>query len=209
MSDPSKQATRVAIITAVIGGICTIMAAIIGLSAPVVERLMNAQPAAQSPFGQSTSAPATVSIVITATANNLEAERASIMLAINLLGTIESQALYDLDPAPLSTVFSGEALKIETTTIENLKKNNLYQISVRSDIRFEEINVSPDGIHADARVIPTWESKVYSSATKQCLGYLPAAEVPQTLYLEKTSAGWIIYAIAFDDPQGPPWEACP
>jgi hypothetical protein len=140
---------------------------------------------------------------------DLEAEKANIMSAINLLGSIEAQAYFDLDPTPLSNIFSGEALKAVTTNIDNLKKNNLYQVSIRNDIRFGEITLSPDNTQAEARVIPTWELSIYSSTTKQCVGYLPPTEQPQTIYLEKTSSGWIAYTISFDNKQSAPWQECP
>lgn len=209
MSDSSKQTNRVAILAAVIGGACTILAALIGLSVPVVERLMNAQSSVQPTLAQPTSVPTTIPVETNASANNLEAEKAGVMNAINLVGIIEAQALFDLDPTPLSKVFSGEALKTETTIIDNLKKNNQYYLSARHDIRYDEINISSDVTQANAYVVPTWEMKLYSSTTKQCVAYIPPTEMPQTIYLEKTSSGWIITAIAFDDPQGSLWEACP
>lgn len=206
MSDSSKQANRIVILAAVIGGICTVLAALIGLSAPLIERTldrMSASTLAPTDVPSATPIPTTVSII------NTEAEKAAVMNAINLVGTIEAQALFDLDPEPLSKIFSGEALKSEITMLDNLKKNQFYQLSVRHDIRFEEITIANDGLHAEAYVIPIWETRVYSSVTKQCIGYIPPMEVPQRLYLEKTASGWIIYVIAFDNQQMPDWQACP
>ena len=206
MSDSSKQANRITLIAAVIGGVCTVLAALIGLSVPLIDKVIDRTvPSTLAP----TSAPSETPIPTTVPISNIEAEKASVMNAINLVGTIESQALFDLDTEPLSKVFSGEALKTETIAIDNLKKNNFYQLSVRHDIRFEEIIIADDGLHAEAYVIPTWESRVYSSDTKQCVGYIPPMEVPQRLYLEKTASGWIIYVIAFDNQQMVPWQACP
>jgi hypothetical protein len=209
MSDSSKQTNRVAILAAVIGGACTILAALIGLSVPVVERLMNAQSSVQPTPAQPTSVPGTIPVGMNTSPTNLEAEKAAVMNAINLVGIIEAQALFDLDPTPLNKIFSGEALKIETTIIDNLKKNNQYYVSVRHNIRYEEINISSDGTQTEAYVVPTWEIKLYSSATKQCVAYIPPTELPQTIYLEKTSSGWIITAIAYDDSQESLWVACP
>jgi hypothetical protein len=124
--------------------------------------------------------------------------------AIDLIATAEIQAQSELDEAPLHDIFIGEALKLEISNLELLRNNRLYVISRRHNITYESFAISDDGLHAEVRVTPKWESTYYSSVNQQCAGQIPAHDIPQTVFLELQESGWMVTAMVVDDDYTPP-----
>jgi hypothetical protein len=121
-----------------------------------------------------------------------------LMSAIRLADQAEAEAERALDPRPLYNSYQGEALKSELARVNDLKSKGIYQVEVLEDQRFEKFNVTPDGNHADVRVTETWSTANYSASNGECLNKTPSHKVPQTIYLEHGSNGWLVDSIDFD-----------
>jgi hypothetical protein len=136
----------------------------------------------------------------TATPDLVSTHRPSLMSAIRLLGDLEAQAVFSLDPTSLYNGFKGEALRLELAGIENLQRNGVYAVAKRQDLQFNEFIVSPDpdGLRAEVSVEAIWETAFYRIGTTICISRLPPHSIPQTVFLEQTSSGWVAYAIEFD-----------
>ena len=202
MSQSSDRSRHTGITPVIIGGIFTILAAIIGLGVPFVDRLVNSQ---STTADVSEDPPHTRT---SPTEDLVTLYRPSLMNAVRLIGDVEARALFDLDATRLTTVFTREALKNEQSIVEGLQRDQVYLVSVRHDLKFEGFSVNADGTRAEVRANPTWEETMYSVITRQCLGYLPPMEVPQTVYLERTSNDWMTYAIVFDNEVQANWQPC-
>lgn len=194
MSDSQDQNHRTAVTVAVIGGIFTLLAAIVGLGSPLVARLGNPTASVSNNLSQSDNQPVP-------TADLVSLNKPGLMSAIRLLGDIQAQAEYDLDSKPLSAVFSGEALKYYQADIESLRKKQVFAVAVRRSLAFDSFKLNSNGALAEVHANPVWEATLYSIATRQCVAYFPAADWPQTLYLERTSNGWMTYAVTLDNPE--------
>jgi hypothetical protein len=202
MSQSSDSSRHSGLSVAIIGGIFTIIAAIIGLGVPIVDRMINHQPDPPTLTRQSSP-----QALIAATEDMVALHRPSLMSAVRLIGDVESRAMFNLDPTPLNTVFTGEALRNEQAKIMGLQQDNVYVVAVRHDLQFNGFTVNSDGTRAEVRVNPIWESTMYLLGTHQCIGYVAPMETPQTVYLERTASGWMTYAIVFDIPNVN-WQPC-
>jgi hypothetical protein len=121
-----------------------------------------------------------------------------LMSAIRLADQAEAEAERTLNPRLLYNSYQGEALKSELARVNDLKSKGIYQVEVLEDQQFEKFNVTPDGNNADVRVTETWSTANYSASNGQCLNKTPSHKVPQTIYLEHGSNGWLVDSIDFD-----------
>jgi hypothetical protein len=72
---------------------------------------------------------------------------------------------------------------------------------------FESFSVSRDGRHAQVRMTEVWSSNIQSVLTRQCIKHQHEYPIPQTVYMELTNRGWIIFDS--DMPANePPYGAC-
>jgi hypothetical protein len=67
--------------------------------------------------------------------------------------------------------------------------------------------VSRDGRRAQVRLTATWSANFHSALTRQCVSHHHEHAIPQTLFLELTSRGWLIYDVDMPDAM-PPFVAC-
>lgn len=238
MSRPSEPSHQSAITVAIIGGIFTVIAAVIGLGGHLIDRLVipptivatqpsntvfaappispmfvitvvNPTPVLQAESPTQVPVAPTVVLQVPSPTQDLVAlEKPNLMAAVRLLGDAEAQAQATLDPTPLSRVLTGEALRQQLDLLTQLSAIPAFTVAVRHDLVFEEFTVSTDGTHATVRAKPTWETRTFSAITRQCIGYVPPTAFPQTLYLEKAFNGWLTYAIAFDNTNLPAVQPC-
>jgi hypothetical protein len=202
MSDSHDQNHRTAVTVAVIGGIFTLLAALIGLGAPLIARPGNPATTDSSSLSQSANQPVP-------TADLVSLNKPGLMAAVRLLGDIQAQAQYDLDPEPFSAVFSGEALKFYQADVENLRKRQVFAVAVRRSLAFDSFKLNSTGALAEVHATPVWEATLYSIATRQCVAYFPPVAWPQTLYLERTANGWLTYSLVMDNPELASPQPCP
>lgn len=130
-------------------------------------------------------------------------------MAINSANNAQSTAYASLDDSVLRNYYSGEALKSYTNDVATLKKSKLYQISTMQKQNFEYFKVNDAATEAEVRVTETWETKVYQIATRKCLLYYPPSPLPQTVYLKKSSGGWIVDSTVYEAGTKKEPQACP
>lgn len=130
-------------------------------------------------------------------------------MAINSANNAQSTAYASLDNSILRTYYSGEALKTYTNDVAVLKKSKIYQISTMQKQDFEYFKVNNTGTEAEVRVTETWETSVYKLGTQNCLFYYPPTALPQTVYLKKSSSGWLIDSTVYEPGIKKEPQACP
>lgn len=130
-------------------------------------------------------------------------------MAINSANNAQSTAYATLDPALLGNYYSGEALKAYANDVATLKKSKIYQISTMQKQDFEYFKVNEAATEAEVRVTETWESTVYRLGTRNCLLYYPPSPLPQTVYLKKSAAGWIVDSTVYETGAKKEPQACP
>jgi hypothetical protein len=148
-----------------------------------------ANPTAAPPFIASPSAPPM---------DPAPADEASLKTAIRLADAAEIQALSTLDPAPLSQAYTGEALRSELKKLLELKAKGLYVQAHLDNQEVQSIQVSPDASRADVKVIETWSTTFYSTATRQVTQSKTGLSEPQIISLVRSNGNWLVYA---DNPQ--------
>jgi hypothetical protein len=124
--------------------------------------------------------------------------RPSLKAAILLGDNAEIQAQRTLDPGSLYTIFTGEALKAELASIQNLTREGVYLVAELEDQDFQSFKVSADGRRAEVQLVETWSVIAYAVANQACGARFPSHQAPQTVFLERGTSGWLIYAIEQD-----------
>lgn len=109
----------------------------------------------------------------------------------------ESVAGWDLDKSILYDIFTGDQLSLEIDYIDSLIDAGAYASSILHDSQYHEFYVSDDGYWAEVYLTETWDTTYYSIETDECRGVVPMHDVPQTVYLEFGSNGWMVYDIEF------------
>jgi hypothetical protein len=122
----------------------------------------------------------------------------SLVSAIELSHKAEALAFFNLDPAPLYAVYTGEALREQLQNLKALADNGVHLIVSLHDLRYSSFVVRPDGSLARVRMSLTVSGVLRWVATGECAGQIPRHQVPQTVFLRRTSSGWIIYDVDFD-----------
>lgn len=130
-------------------------------------------------------------------------------MAINSANNAQSTAYASLDDSVLRTYYSGEALKTYANDVATLKKSKIYQISTMQKQDFEYFKVNDAGTEAEVRVTETWETNVFQLTTKKCLLYYPPSPLPQTVYLKKSSGGWMVDSTVYEAGAKKEPQACP
>jgi hypothetical protein len=140
-----------------------------------------------------------------------EARIAEIKEAINFANATEVKAYRSLNPNLLDRAYTGKALQLRQTLVNNLADQKTYQIGTLHNQQFNDFKISSDGSIAKVEMIEKWSSELYSSNTNTLIGQFPLHDVPQVVYLEKDSSGWRISAIVFqgDSPEFIPVQQSP
>jgi hypothetical protein len=133
--------------------------------------------------------------------------RATLEAVLRRGDEIEIQAFSQLNAQMLALVYSGKALQLQLDNMKTLVANGVFMVARLHNEQFESFSVSPDGRRAQVRVTPTWSANFHNVRTRQCVAHHHEHAIPQTLYLELTSRGWLIYDV--DMPNlDPPLVAC-
>lgn len=158
------------------------------------------------PFNSNSVKASPTPVGLTATTDKYEPQ---LKMAINSANNAQSAAYASLDPAMLGNYYSGEALKSYVNDVATLKKSKIYQISTLQKQNFEYFKVNEAGTEAEVRVTETWETNVYKLGTRNCLLYYPPMSLPQTVYLKKSSGGWIVDSTVYDVSAKKEPQPCP
>jgi hypothetical protein len=124
--------------------------------------------------------------------------RPDLKAAIVLGDVAEIQARRYLDPRPLHTIFTGEALEVELAAIQDLANDGIFVIARLENQDYRSFKVSDDGIYAEVQLVETWSAIAYSIVNQMCVARFPSQDAPQTVFLERRANGWLIYAIDHD-----------
>jgi hypothetical protein len=154
--------------------------------------------ASATPWQTAASPKTTPSPVPTPTIDLVDIHKPSLISAIRLADNAESDAGRNLNPSPLYNGFKGEALKAELAGLDDLRSKGIYRDSRLEDQDFESFDVSSDAKRATVRVVEMWSTDYYNARTGQCISTVPSHKVPQTVYLEQGSKGWIVNNIIYD-----------
>lgn len=128
--------------------------------------------------------------------------------AVDLASAAIVEATRQLNPQPLYQIFKGAALKLQIANIDAFRNNGVFAVAQRPRISYGDITVNPDERHARVHATPVWDLTFYSIMNQQCVGRLPAREMPQTIDLEASDGGWIITAVVMEDNAVPPLQPC-
>ncbi len=132
---------------------------------------------------------------------------ADIRAAIERAGAAEMEAFRSLDGTPLYSAYAGGALEILMAHLLDLQMNGIHQASTLLDRTFRSIDVSADGMSAEADLVETWSTEFHQNGTDLCLGKVPRSVVPQTIYLSRAMGAWIVTEVDLPDTE-PEIEPC-
>lgn len=140
-----------------------------------------------------------------------EARIAEIKEAINFANETEAQAYRSLNPNLLERVYTGKALQLRQALVNGLAEQKVYQVRTLHNQQFSDFQINSDGTIAKVEMTEKWSSEVYSNETNTLIGQFPLHDVPQVVYLQKNSSGWLISAISFkgDPPEFIPAQQSP
>jgi tetratricopeptide (TPR) repeat protein len=133
--------------------------------------------------------------------------RATLEAVIRRGDELEVQAFSTLNPQVLALVYSGKALQRQLDVMKTLVANGVFMVARLHSEQFESFSVSSDGRRAQVRLTPVWSSNFHNALTRQCVGHHHEMAMPQTLFLELTNRGWLIYDVDMVDVV-PPLVAC-
>ena len=133
--------------------------------------------------------------------------RATLEAVIRRADEAEVQAFSSMNPVILGAAFTGDALKSRLDDMKALRDNGVFMINRLHIMQFESFSLSRDGRRADVRLTEVWSSNFHSITTRQCVSHFHEHQVPQTISLELTNQGWIVYNIQTHG-QTPQMAAC-
>lgn len=142
-------------------------------------------------------------------ASNAEKLQPELKMAINSANFAQVTANSTYNTDALRNYYSGEALRSFQADAENLKKMKIYQVSTIKAQEFENFKVNETGTEAEVRVVETWETYIFQTPSRKCLGYLPPTPMPQTVYLKKSPRGWLVDATIHDNKTPATPQPCP
>lgn len=127
-----------------------------------------------------------------------EKYKPELMMAIKSADNAEINAYATYDTATLKNYYAGEALKAGLANIEELKRLKIYHLSNLENQEYEYFKVNDAENEAEVRLTETWTTTVMQTPSGKCLEMYKSRKIPQTIYLKKTSTGWMVNVINHD-----------
>jgi hypothetical protein len=118
----------------------------------------------------------------------------------------EILAFSTVNPAVLQGVYTGNLLNNAITQINQMRQQGLVVVSTLHNFTFHEASVSRNGQRAVARVTERWSTN-FMNALGQCVSHFHEHDIPQTAYLQRGGAGWLVYDTK-QDGDAPAMAAC-
>lgn len=122
-------------------------------------------------------------------ANLTEAE---ILSAIKLADDVEARANAFLDTTPLEKVYSGEALRIETSKVEEFRAKSLVPVGILTSLKVQKLSINAAGNRATVAGVETWDFDIYTLSEHKRIAHIPNVKQAQTYYLVHTPSGWML-----------------
>jgi hypothetical protein len=133
--------------------------------------------------------------------------RATLEAVIRRANQAELQAYSTLNPAALSSSYTGDALHERLQIVQQLLGNQSYAVSTLHRQQFESFSPSPDGRRVEVELTETWSTNFHNVYTKLCISHWHERPVPQTVLLRQTNQGWTISERQVHSPN-PPFVPC-
>jgi hypothetical protein len=133
--------------------------------------------------------------------------RALLQAVIRNADDVEVRAFGTMTPALLTGSYTGKALDRAVKEMQALASNQVFRVSRLHNQQFESFSLSRDGRRAEVRLTEVWSTNFHSTVTRQCVSHQHEHSVPQTISLELTNQGWIVYDLETHG-TNPPIVAC-
>ncbi|MCE7939522.1 MAG: hypothetical protein DYG90_13255 [Chloroflexi bacterium CFX6] len=128
-----------------------------------------------------------------------EAHKSRIRATIDQIAVAEGEAYATLNPNPLQSIYTGEALRMALANLDALRTRGVFQISQRTAADIESIDVSENGTSATVRGSFQYEAQYYAVMTRACVWRLEFPPSAQEILLERINDVWMVAAIVFEE----------
>jgi tetratricopeptide (TPR) repeat protein len=125
------------------------------------------------------------------------AEMSELQRVIRAADQAEIQAYSTLNPALLQGVYTGTLLSTQVLLMNQLRQQGVVMVNTLHNITFHEASISRNGRRAQVRVTERWSTN-FMNAMGQCVSHYHEHDVPQTSFLQRAGAGWVIYDVKQD-----------
>lgn len=122
---------------------------------------------------------------------------ADIVAAVKSADAAEAKAVSSLDPASLSSAYTGPALARELSEVDALRTAHRTQVEQLTSQEFSKFQQSGDGFKAQVDVTEQWNTSIYSEPGHTIVSEKSASVNPQTVFLRRMQNGWIVEKIEF------------
>ena len=141
---------------------------------------------------------------------NYNKEKAALKRTIQLASNAEISAFRKLDASFVTDIYGQDLLKSVRSDIRQLKSNgiNLWRVLERQQFNAFNIYYMDGQLQAEVELTERWSGHYHRLSDNLCLSHEVSHNVPQTLYAEKRSDGWIITSVAFSSDNTPALIQC-